>query len=77
MITTKNRVNPISAAVIPHVALRSGQRTCRSSYHAPLKYVTVAVNGVATAFSERRFDVTIGAAEVLIDLGDFFVLTSS
>lgn len=45
MSATKKPVNAKSAAVMLQVARRFGQRTWRSSSHAPLKYPPIALKG--------------------------------
>lgn len=46
MNTTKNAEKSNTASVSPHVALRVGQRTRRSSVQAPLKYSSSALTGL-------------------------------
>ncbi len=48
MNTTKKAVKPSRAPVMLHVSRRFGQRTCRSSYQAPLKYPRIPLNILAS-----------------------------
>ncbi len=50
-MTTNTAVNAIKAPVMPHVACLSGQRTWRSSCHAPRKYD----KGVPSMRTRRSF----------------------
>lgn len=72
MTTTKNAVNAIKAPVMPQVLLRSGQRTWRSSAHAPLKYRPKATNGFAMPLAERFF-VVFSVTSALVGAFALFV----
>lgn len=60
MRTTKNAVKMRTAPVRLQVAPRVGQRTWRSSNHAPLKYLPAATNGRSRIEALGRFDVDDG-----------------
>jgi len=67
---TNNAVKNITAAVIPQVALRFGQRTMRSSVHEPLKYRATA--NIGTRINIRFFSGwTTLVTEVLLEFFTF------
>ena len=69
--TTKKPENNRTAAVMLHVDLRFGQRTCFSSVHDPLKYPPIARRTLTNPFWDFAF-TTIAVSDLLVVVLSFW-----